>query len=211
MSVSQEMDDALADVSDLISSLARKHVVASTENATKQVGSIGKQAYDTSKCMARTTGKKQCQRKRARNSEFCQQHRKSAALGTLPHGRCDTPLLADGAATKSKRSRIDKTKKLLLYCRLTMWSYAAQLGVDNLAELSDEQYDACLKETHEYLRKHPSYVTSWKLQSNEGPASCAERHTMGHRDQRHNELRRQTALHQSVLEEAKQGTTTSQQ
>ena len=129
--------------------------------------------------MARTTGKKQCQRTRARNSEFCEQHRKSAALGSLPHGRCDNPLLTDGAATKSTRSRGDKTTKTraMFYCRLTMWSYAAQFGVDDLADLSDEQYDTCLRETHEYLRKHPSYVTSWKLHVNEGPASCTERHT----------------------------------
>ena len=104
VSVSQEMDDALADASDLTSSFARKRVVFTAENATKQDDRIGKQAYDTSKCMARTTGKKQCQRKRARNSEFCEQHRKSAALGSLPHGRCDNPLLTDGLVTKSTRT-----------------------------------------------------------------------------------------------------------
>ena len=38
-------------------------------------------AYDVSKCMARTTGKKQCQRARVRNSEFCAQHKKTAATG----------------------------------------------------------------------------------------------------------------------------------
>ena len=108
VSVSQEMDDALADASDLTSSFARKRVVFTTENTTKQIGSISKQAYDTSKCMARTTGKKQCQRKRARNSEFCEQHRKSAALGSLPHGRCDNPLLTDGAATKGTRPKCNK-------------------------------------------------------------------------------------------------------
>ena len=98
--VSQEMDDATADASDLISSFARKRVVFITENATKQEGSIGKQAYDTSKCMARTTGKKQCQRKRARNSEFCEQHRKSAALGSLPHGLLRSSVLLSGKKKK---------------------------------------------------------------------------------------------------------------
>ena len=58
-----------------------------------------------------------------------------------------------------------------------MWSYAAQFDVNDIADLSDEQYDTCLQETHEYLRKHPSYVTSWKLQVNEGPVSHEERHT----------------------------------
>lgn len=162
VSVSQELDDALLDAPDLSMSFARKGTRPPTGNASKSVSTIAKHSYDTSKCMARTTGKKQCQRKRARNSDFCDQHRKSAALGTLPHGRCDNPLLADGAPTKSTRLRGDKTKtNPVFYCRQTMWSYAAKLGVEDLADLSDEQYDTCLKETHEYLRKHPSYVTSW--------------------------------------------------
>ena len=135
-------------------------------------------AYDVSKCMARTTGKKQCQRARVRNSEFCAQHKKTAATGMLPYGRCDTALREDASAPKPRRSScLGHGGKPVYYCRLTMWQFAAAKGVNDLAELTDEQYAECLEKTHEYFRKHPACLTTWKIDANQGPSSSAERNT----------------------------------
>ena len=56
--------------------------------------------------MAFTTGKKQCQIKpKSTKYEFCNIHKKRAALGTLPYGRCDNPLsFADALQASRTRS-----------------------------------------------------------------------------------------------------------
>ena len=129
--------------------------------------------------MARTTGKKQCQRARVRNSEFCAQHKKTAATGMLPYGRCDAPLPEDVPGVKPRRaSSLSQGGKPVYYCRLTMWHFAAAKGVSDLNELNDEQYTECLEKTHEYLKKHPAYLSTWNIEPNQGPSSCAERNTM---------------------------------
>ena len=111
---------------------------------TPAVSRASPPAYNVSKCMARTTGKKQCQRARARNSEFCAQHKKTAATGMLPYGRCDVPLRDEDTAIMARRtSKLGHGGKPVYYCRLTMWHFAAVEGVADLSELTDEQYTHC--------------------------------------------------------------------
>ena len=43
----------------------------------------------------------------------------------------------------------------LWYTRHAMWNRAKARGVDSLRDLPDGDYDACLKEVHEYVRMHP--------------------------------------------------------
>ena len=56
-----------------------------------------------------------------------------------------------------------------------MWHFAAVEGVADLSELTDEQYTHCLEKTHEYLRKNPACLSTWKLEANQGPVTHEER------------------------------------
>ena len=114
----------------------------------------------------------QCRRNPVRNSEFCAQHKKEAAAGCLRYGRIDNELIAE---PKRGARPAAKAKKCVWYCRATMWTKAAYYGVNDLSELSAEQYATCLSQVHDHFLKNAAYRSSWKIEAGMGPATEEDR------------------------------------
>ena len=167
-SVRREMQTALAgdNVAPSVAVSASRSSTVSTQAKTKE-----KQESLSSKCLARTCKGTQCRRNRTRGSEFCAQHQKDATDGCLRHGRVDNEL----AAKSTPPARAAKQKKCVWYCRATMWTKAAYFGVNDLSELSPEQYATCLSQVHEHFRRNAAHRSGWKLETGMGPTTVDER------------------------------------
>ena len=113
-------------------------------------------------------------RKPLANSEFCSVHAQSQ-----PYGRCDNPLDPKVEAKVGRSmKRKSRTPKNRWYCRYFMFKQAqATWNLDNVEDLTDEQYVQCLDAVHELLTHHVPQRKAWKLQPNEGPEDAAERDT----------------------------------
>ena len=74
--------------------------------------------------------------------------------------------------------RKSRTPKNRWYCRYFMFKQAqASWNLDDVEDLTDEQYVQCLDAVHELLTDHVPQRKAWKLQPNEGPEDAAERDT----------------------------------
>ena len=74
--------------------------------------------------------------------------------------------------------RKTRTPKNRWYCRYFMFKQAqATWNLDNVEDLTDEQYVQCLDAVHELLSYNVPQRKAWKLQPNEGPEDAAERDT----------------------------------
>ena len=143
-----------------------------TACATKEI--------DPAKCKARTWKRAllphlpQCSCKPVSPHELCQVH-----LKNLPYGRYDNPLdpsvLAKIARALRRRQR--KTTKRW-YCRYFMFKQAqATWGLENVVDMTDEQYKQALDAVHDYLIRKPPYRRAWKLVPDQGPEDVTERDT----------------------------------
>ena len=74
--------------------------------------------------------------------------------------------------------RKSRTPKNRWYCRYFMFKQAqATWNLDNVEDLTDEQYVQCLDAVHQLLTDHVPQRKAWKLQPNEGPEDASERDT----------------------------------
>ena len=137
---------------------------------------LAKREVDERFCVARTWKGLQCERKRVLPSQFCTEHGKKAAVGFLKYGRCDTCMEPEKLERLLRNAaKNDQTKPCKYYSRLHMWHYASKCGVDNIEDLTDEDFTICLNRTDTYLRTHPEVRTSWKLEEHKGPTTVDER------------------------------------
>ena len=111
-----------------------------------------------------------------KNRDFCPQHERQSTR--LPHGRYDSYLAPEELAKRLHRAATcDQATDYQYYSRPKMWEEAATYGVDNVEDLTDEQYDACLRVVHDYYRKNPVVRHNWGLEEYAGPRNVSERHT----------------------------------
>ena len=50
-------------------------------------------------------------------------------------------------------------------------------GLDNVDDMTDEQYSQALEAVHDHLQAHPSLKSAWKLKPDQGPEDVTERDT----------------------------------
>ena len=135
---------------------------------------------DPSKCKARTWKRAplpllpQCSRRSLPDHDFCAMH-----LQNLPYGRCDNPIdptvLAKMAKALKRKQR--KTTKRW-YCRYFMFKQAqATWGLENVDDMTDEQYAQALDAVHDYLSIKANVRHAWKLTPDQGPEDATERDT----------------------------------
>ena len=116
----------------------------------------------------------QCTKKPLAGHDFCASHQRH-----LAYGRCDNPtdprILAKVAASMKRKTR-KSTKRW--YCRYFMFKQAQDTwGLQNVEDMSDEQYAQALNAVHEYLYLKPTLRSFWKLQHDKGPEDVSERDT----------------------------------
>ena len=56
-----------------------------------------------------------------------------------------------------------------------MWREACAFQVNNLSDLTDDQYMECLQEVHKYWQQHRTQRIERKVVAGSGPQSCADR------------------------------------
>ena len=69
-----------------------------------------------------------------------------------------------------------------------MWKMAERFGVDGVRDLTDQQYDDCLRKVHAYFSMHPGQWQQGKVKKVEkgkGPAHHRERADKGAREMKH--------------------------
>ena len=115
---------------------------------------------DPCKCKARTWKRAllphlpQCSRRPLPGYEYCQAH-----LTNPPYGRYDNPL-EPSVLSKIERSqkRMQRKTTKRWYCRYFMFKQAQTTwGLDNVDDMTDEQYAQALEAVHDYLGHHPTY------------------------------------------------------
>ena len=123
---------------------------------------------DPCKCKARTWKRAllphlpQCSRRPLPGYEYCQAH-----LTNSPYGRYDNPL-DPSVLSKIERSqkRMQRKTTKRWYCRYFMFKQAQSTwGLDNVDDMTDEQYAQALEAVHDYLVHHPTYFHAWKLKT----------------------------------------------
>ena len=64
------------------------------------------------------------------------------------------------------------------YCRYFVFKQAQSTwGLDNVEDMTDEQYSQALEAVHDHLQAHPSLKSAWKLKPDQGPEDETERDT----------------------------------
>ena len=67
------------------------------------------------------------------------------------------------------------TKDNRWYTRDIMWREACAFQVNNLSDLTDDQYMECLQEVHKYWQQHRTQRIERQLVAGSGPQSCTDR------------------------------------
>ena len=131
------------------------------------------------KCMARTFRLFQCAKKPSLQLEcgaqVCRAHMRSRRR----HG-----LMTSTSVSSTHMNEITKylwsaadPREYLWYTRDIMWTEASVFKVDNLADLSDEQYMECLRALHDYWRKHLTQRKARQVVRGSGPKDNSQRST----------------------------------
>ena len=70
-----------------------------------------------------------------------------------------------------------RTQGFQYYTRVDMWTHAAKYAhVQNLDDLTSEEFEACLAEVDQYYHRYPARRFDWQIQKSKGPESVGERH-----------------------------------
>ena len=118
----------------------------------------------------------QCTRLKLQNSIYCGQHTLNPNA-RIKHGLVTEPL---------KETDFNRTRLLKLlsardtgfrwYSRDRLWDYAdKRLGLDNVTDMSDEQYMDALRFINNHFSTHKSEVYRLRLTAGAGPQSLADR------------------------------------
>ena len=122
-------------------------------------------------CAARTWAGEQCKNLKHARSDVCGRHAKRC-----PHGRYNDAI-APGIFEKLilDAAKYDRAEVFEYYSRHLMWQYAAEYDVQCVEQLSDEDFESCLREVDKFYRRNAGRRSNDAVAKNAGPRSLDER------------------------------------